>query len=302
MKNHKDPASENPVSSADPHPGSAPKQNSSFKDQSLAFEVPLLSPSSVPNPQPASASAPTSNSELPASPAPAPRARNGKIAHLPRAIRDQLNQRLDDGHEAKALAQWLNSLPEVQSLLARRFDRQPISEMNLTRWKQGGFLDWLSLRQKRLWLAQLAEEADDLNSVATAAPLAEMIASLLAADLALAARDLIQNSADPRDRWQRLREILPELSRLRHDEHRSQLLQQRSKLLELAARRSDRLEADAQARDADACERRRLLADSQKKLISDLFATSDPSLQAIAAELSESLFPSPPSPLAPPPA
>ncbi len=50
--------------------------------------------------------------------------RNGKIAPLPRAIRDQLNQRLDDGQEAKDLAAWLNSLPEVQAVLAAYFSEQ----------------------------------------------------------------------------------------------------------------------------------------------------------------------------------
>jgi hypothetical protein len=34
--------------------------------------------------------------------------RNGKIARLPRAMRDGLNRRLRDGEEGKKLVAWLN--------------------------------------------------------------------------------------------------------------------------------------------------------------------------------------------------
>ena len=33
--------------------------------------------------------------------------RNGKIARLPREIRDELNRRLDDGGQGKDLVEWL---------------------------------------------------------------------------------------------------------------------------------------------------------------------------------------------------
>jgi hypothetical protein len=36
--------------------------------------------------------------------------RNGKIDHLPRTIRQQLNHRLDNGAEGKSVAEWLNLL------------------------------------------------------------------------------------------------------------------------------------------------------------------------------------------------
>ncbi len=90
--------------------------------------------------------------------------RNGKIAHLPRAIRDQLNQRLDDGQEAKELAAWLNSLPEVQAVLTTHFERRPINEVNLSQWKQGGFVNWQSLQQRREWLARLIEASLTLRA------------------------------------------------------------------------------------------------------------------------------------------
>jgi hypothetical protein len=58
--------------------------------------------------------------------------RNGKIARLPAAIREELNQRLLDGEQGKQLVLWLNSLPRVQALLKDKFHGVPISEVNLS--------------------------------------------------------------------------------------------------------------------------------------------------------------------------
>ena len=44
--------------------------------------------------------------------------RNGKIARLPRALRDELNRRLDDGEPGNRLVEWLNAQPEVAAGLA----------------------------------------------------------------------------------------------------------------------------------------------------------------------------------------
>jgi len=63
--------------------------------------------------------------------------RNGKIARLPLAIRQQLNLRLQNGELAQDLLSWLNRLPEVQAILAAHFAAKPIDESNLTHWKQG---------------------------------------------------------------------------------------------------------------------------------------------------------------------
>ena len=40
---------------------------------------------------------------------------NGKIARLPRAIRDELNRRMDDGQTGKELLPWLNGLPKSKT-------------------------------------------------------------------------------------------------------------------------------------------------------------------------------------------
>jgi hypothetical protein len=73
--------------------------------------------------------------------------RNGKIANLPNDIREQLNLRLLDGETGRELAAWLNALPGVQSVLGSQFNGAPISEVNLTHWRQGGYLQWFTERE-----------------------------------------------------------------------------------------------------------------------------------------------------------
>ena len=47
--------------------------------------------------------------------------RVGKIARLPRALREQLNHRLQDGELGRRLVDWLNASPEVKAVLAAEF-------------------------------------------------------------------------------------------------------------------------------------------------------------------------------------
>ncbi len=73
--------------------------------------------------------------------------RNGKIAKLPRALRDRINQAIDLGQSATSIAQHLNQLPEVKAMLNAHFEGKPISQQNLSEWKAGGYRDW-QLRQE----------------------------------------------------------------------------------------------------------------------------------------------------------
>jgi hypothetical protein len=68
--------------------------------------------------------------------------RNGKIARLPAAIRQELNQRLFDGEQGKDLVEWLNGLPKVQAVLKAKFKGNPITKTNLSQWKNGGYPAW----------------------------------------------------------------------------------------------------------------------------------------------------------------
>lgn len=75
-------------------------------------------------------------------------ARNGKIARLPLAIRNEVCRRLDDGEVGPKIIAWLHTLPEVLAVLDEYFNEQPISAQNLTEWRQGGYQDWKKRREQ----------------------------------------------------------------------------------------------------------------------------------------------------------
>jgi hypothetical protein len=60
---------------------------------------------------------------------------------LPRKIRNELNQRLDEGWAGPPLLKWLNGLPETKGALKEHFNGQPISQQNLSQWRLGGYRD-----------------------------------------------------------------------------------------------------------------------------------------------------------------
>jgi hypothetical protein len=74
-------------------------------------------------------------------------ARKGKIAGLPREIREELNERLADGQQGPAILPWLNGLPAVRDRLAARSraDSGEVAEItdgNLSEWRAGGYQEW----------------------------------------------------------------------------------------------------------------------------------------------------------------
>ena len=150
--------------------------------------------------------------------------RQGKIARLPKNIRDQLNLRLQDGEPGKQLADWLNELDKTKEILAELFGGRPINEQNLTEWKQGGYQDWLRDQETRERVQRLAERAQDLDDAADGLEISDRLASILAAKLAGAAQKL-DEIADPKERWRKLQEILRELWRLRSEDHLGKRLQ-----------------------------------------------------------------------------
>jgi len=107
-------------------------------------------------------------------------ARIGKIARLPEAVRSQLNSRLQDNVEGKQIVQWLNSLPEVQKVLAKNFDGRPINEQNLTDWRQGGYEEWLARQDILAQAAELAASHRELQDAAPGRSFADHLADTLA--------------------------------------------------------------------------------------------------------------------------
>jgi|SRR5688572_27834397 len=64
--------------------------------------------------------------------------RTGTIAQLPRPLRDHVNRMLDDGCRVKSIIDWLaaNGHPGV-------------NKKQVSRWKQGGFQDWLEEQREK---------------------------------------------------------------------------------------------------------------------------------------------------------
>jgi hypothetical protein len=109
--------------------------------------------------------------------------RTGKIARLPAALRQELNQRLQDGQPEESLAEWLNALPAVQAVLAAQFKGQPILQKNVSRWKQGGYQDWVEEKKTAAEVAAVFEKSDSLPAAAQEGLTARM-GLLLAAKMA----------------------------------------------------------------------------------------------------------------------
>ena len=145
--------------------------------------------------------------------------RTGKIAQLPKLIRDDLNQRLQNGKQGPELLRWLNSLPETQDLLAAKFDNQPINRQNLCEWRHGGYEDWLRHQDRELRIQRVAEEGSDLADREGDADLYENTSRIAIAELMADLDDLHQLKGEAR--WNRLRALTRELSRMQNAYNRS---------------------------------------------------------------------------------
>ena len=147
--------------------------------------------------------------------------RKGKIARLPSDVRHQLNSRLDDGEPGKDLVVWLNSLEQVRQILARDFGGRPVSEQNLSEWKQGGFLDWQQQMESSARLRELVEFSDNLASISPDRGIADRLSALLAVDLAAETRAVLRQITDPKERWQYVSQAIPRMNILRNGDQQA---------------------------------------------------------------------------------
>ena len=111
--------------------------------------------------------------------------RKGKIARLPREIRDELNRRLSESEDGGALLCWLNELPAVKENLAKEFAGNAITKQNLYEWRQGGFVEWQARQDMLDQTRELAADAQELTA-ATDGKLTDHLATVLAARYAVA--------------------------------------------------------------------------------------------------------------------
>ncbi len=156
--------------------------------------------------------------------------RTGKIARLPVSIRDQLNRRLLDNEPGPSILDWLNSLPEVQTILAAEFASQPVSAANLSQWKNGGYCDWLT-RHDAIALARDLEDKEALGDDSLAGLFADKLARWLSLHYAsVALRSLSAEDLDPDTHSRRLSQLCGSVTRLQrqgHEAHRIGLERER---------------------------------------------------------------------------
>ena len=139
--------------------------------------------------------------------------RTGKIARLPREIRQTLNLRLREGDNGNILVAWLNSLPEVQAILAAQFAGAKIREQNLSEWRKGGYRDW-EQRERAIEVAVSLGKAEAQRAAeAGGATLGESLSFCLAREYAVATREIAE-SGDA-EKWVLLKAMCADLARLR---------------------------------------------------------------------------------------
>jgi hypothetical protein len=154
------------------------------------------------------------------------KSRVGKIARMPKEIREELNRRIENGMLGNELADWLNALPEAQKILADRFNARPVNQQNICEWRHGGYLDWLHQRDNRIQLREMMDEARSLDRASagkTGTDVSGYLGTYLVVELADALNRL-HNMKNEKERWQLFRKLSLELSRLRTDHCREQRL------------------------------------------------------------------------------
>jgi len=143
--------------------------------------------------------------------------RTGKIARLPREVREELNQRLDDGERGPSLLAWLNDLPAVKSVIDRDYAGRPVTTQNLSHWRQGGFQDWQRQQATRKVAQRLAEQAQAMGPES----IGDQLARVFAVQLYGVLEQLLAQDMEPQERFARLQAGLREIATLRRGDVQS---------------------------------------------------------------------------------
>ncbi|HWB05355.1 MAG TPA: hypothetical protein VG796_20140 [Verrucomicrobiales bacterium] len=121
--------------------------------------------------------------------------RSGKIARLPLPLRTSINHRLDRNDPGRKIINWLNSLPTVKKILRELFHNKPITEQNLSEWRNGGYLEW---QIRRDFFEDTRESLHDAAELEEISPfMADHAARLLSARILNAVRKWNGDLDDP---------------------------------------------------------------------------------------------------------
>jgi hypothetical protein len=118
----------------------------------------------------------------------------------------------------------LNGLPKVQNVLTEEFGGRPISEQNLSEWKQGGFDDWLRHEETRAWVRALADESAELAEETGDLSVADWLSTPLAVALGRWLHELTAGPQNDPERRRALLSIAREVNQLRPGDHEEQSL------------------------------------------------------------------------------
>jgi hypothetical protein len=171
--------------------------------------------------------------------------RKGKIARLPLTIREQINRRLQNGDKNKHITEWLNTLPEVLTVMAAEFENDPINETNLTNWKLGGYRDWEAQQEALAAVRQFGANAAELTQ-ATGGQLADQLALCLTARIAVELQRASSGGDDAAGQLLRLRQLCGDLVALRKGDQNAQWLRIEREKLDLELKRGAAEEAARQ--------------------------------------------------------
>ena len=145
--------------------------------------------------------------------------RTGKIARLPRAVREELTARIEDGEAAKPLLEWLNSREVVVGVLFEHFDGRAITEQNLSEWKQRGFQEWQKRMETRELARDFLHEAEELEDEVGETPLTDRLTETVALSLARLLREVMNDGEKSPKRLGAVLGIAREFNQLRRGDH-----------------------------------------------------------------------------------
>lgn len=166
-------------------------------------------------------------------------ARNGKIARLPRDVRDELNRRMENGEQGGSLLAWLNALPVVSAVLARDFNSSPVSKQNLCEWRAGGFAEWQARQATLDQARELAADAGEITA-ATDGRLTDHLATVLAVRYASALSGWNGEVTDEfRRKLRALRGLCQDIVELRRGDHSGARLKTEQDRLEREREKSE---------------------------------------------------------------
>ncbi len=163
--------------------------------------------------------------------------RESKLTRLPRAIREQLNRRLDNGEPTAKTLEWLNSLPEVKALVAAEFAGKPISKSNLSKYKKTVLRKW-QIRQTAIEFA-LTETDTAPGQDPLPASMTEKLAEFVAIRFAALAHTLAPADGDPQAELHILQELASAIVALRRGDLNAERVRLEQQHLAILKTKSD---------------------------------------------------------------